>query len=130
MAAHANQKHGVPLTSADKRHRIKIALKNPNISKWSSRRIAEACCVSHTTVLEARPKESELEESSTSTVVGKDGKAHPAKKPRKKKPGSKGKTPPSSNGYHTPEPDPTPIEESQAIPIVPAGFSANSCEPR
>lgn len=46
----ANHNHGLRLTNADKRHAIQVALKDPVLSKLSSRELADICRVSHTSI--------------------------------------------------------------------------------
>lgn len=96
-ATHANDTHGVPATKADKRHRVEVALKNPEMSTWSNTLIAETCSVSVSLVQSTKSTSGCFKNDLTdckSKVVGKDGKSYPARKPRKKK----SPTSPSANG--------------------------------
>lgn len=120
-ASRANDKHGVPITNADKRHRVEMALKHPEMSKWSSRRLAEACGVSPDFASRLRPEQ--LSSDDSSKTVGRDGKARPASRPRKPKPK------PAPRAEPTPEPavaapapvlPPSPEQPEPAPPAPPA----------
>lgn len=53
-ACAANQTHGLRRSNADKRRAIKTALRHPESSEWSDRRIAKHTGVHHETVADAR----------------------------------------------------------------------------
>jgi uncharacterized ParB-like nuclease family protein len=54
FALGANETHGLRRSNGDKRLAVKMALKDPQISQYSLREIAEICKVSHTTVATIR----------------------------------------------------------------------------
>jgi len=71
-AASANAQHGLRRTNADKRHAIGLVLKS--FSKWSDRKIAEACGVDHKSVAAVRKATGEIPRSRQ----GADGKVRTA----------------------------------------------------
>lgn len=70
----ANVTNGLRRTNADKRRCVEIALRE--FPKLSDRAIAEMCGVRHPMVGAARPNQ--LEDYSSSTRIGRDGKERPA----------------------------------------------------
>lgn len=76
FALGANGTNGLRRSNADKRRAVEIALKE--FSKLSSNAIAELCGVSDFLVNSVRPEQ--LLDSRSSTRVGKDGKARPARR--------------------------------------------------
>lgn len=63
IAAKDNDEHGVPATTADKQHRVKLALKHPEMSTWTNARVAEHCGVSEATVQRQRTNIPSVKES-------------------------------------------------------------------
>ncbi len=92
-AAGANKdqgEHGVRFSNADKRAAVTMVLRDEEGRKLSSRRIAEIVGINHRTVDELKAKV-QVADSATWTVIGRDGKSHPAKrKPKAKKGGDDG----------------------------------------
>lgn len=97
FAAAANPGHGLRRTNGDKRKSVSMLLDDPEWSKWSDRRIADHCCVSHPFVAEVRASMSGrlvtvtspggsdegLESTSSATRTGRDGKERPATNPKR-----------------------------------------------
>jgi hypothetical protein len=85
-ATRCNGAHGVRITSADKRARVAVALKDPVMRRWSDRKIAECCNVSHNLVSEIRAQmRNQLSSDDTpgpEKTVGRDGKARRRPSPR------------------------------------------------
>lgn len=69
-------RHGLPLTTADRLHWLDEALKHPEMSTWSAHKLSEFCGLSVDTVL--KRKNLVLSDSNSTTVVGRDGKVRPA----------------------------------------------------
>lgn len=79
----ANQTHGLRLSNADKRHKVRIALKDSALQKWSDRKLAELCGVSHDFVSRMRGELSSNDSSplaQPAQKTGADGKERPASK--------------------------------------------------
>jgi hypothetical protein len=125
-AARVNAANPVRVTNADKRHRVEVAMTHPEMSKWSNRRIAEACGVAHDTVNRLRP-ESQLDESSSSATVGRDGKARKPPKPRKSKPS--GNSAPQPEASTPPTPASQPVDSSPESNVTPPIASDDSKPP-
>jgi len=116
-ACHANEENrAVRVTNADKRFRVEVALRHEEMSKWSARRIAEACGVDNSTVSKVRQL---LESNSSTPTVGKDGKT---RKPRSSRGSGTRKTKKpvgepvrsagaKDEGPKPEEPEPTPASE-------------------
>lgn len=81
LACHANEEHGVRTTNEDKRRRVEVALSHPEMRRWSTRKLADACGVSNELVCRLKPKEV-LDSNTSPSVVGIDGKQYPATKPK------------------------------------------------
>lgn len=75
-----NVDHGVRRTNADKRRAVSIVLADPEWSKFSARKIAEICGVSHEFVRKAIDQVSTVDTSSESHAKGSDGKSYARKK--------------------------------------------------
>jgi uncharacterized ParB-like nuclease family protein len=73
-ALSANTTHGLPRTNKDKRRCVEVALEH--WGKFSDRKIADMCGVSHPFVSEVRP----LETVSNATRTTSDGRQYPAHK--------------------------------------------------
>lgn len=88
-AAGTNEAHGLRLTNADKRHKIKMVLSDHVWKKRSNAWVAQQCRVSEYLVQEVQ-KAMQSSSGSTSqtrgsqTRTGRDGKERPAKKAAKK----------------------------------------------
>lgn len=84
-----NEAHGLRLTNADKRHKVKMMLTDAVWGKRSNAWIAAQCKVSDHTVEEVRKAMQPAGNGTTSqtrssqTRTGKDGKDRPAEKPKK-----------------------------------------------
>ena len=103
----ANRSHGLRRTTADKQNAVRMALElHP---ERSNRSIAEHVGVHHDMVATTRRQ---VEDSSTSARVGKDGKHYPPSQPRRHEPtasaGQPAETPPPS--------DPPPPEDAPEAP--------------
>lgn len=88
-ASSANDTHGVRVTNADKRHRVKVALADPEMAKWSDRKLAEWCGVDGKTVAAIRsPAPAEIRSPDQPVppavkTIGKDGRARGKPEPRR-----------------------------------------------
>ena len=81
-ACHANSHHGLRPTGADKRRRVAAALDIPEIALWSSKKVAEFCDVSDTTVNTVRSDRTANHfavEDGQPKRLAKDGRLLPAK---------------------------------------------------
>ncbi len=93
-----NHSHGLPLSRADKRHKVKLLLALPDWAKKSNSLVAAACKVSDHTVAEVRaelePKTeangSTSQTRSSKTREGKDGKQRAAARPAPTRPAKNG----------------------------------------
>lgn len=74
----ANGTHGNRRTNADKRHAVTQMLEDPEWAKWSDRKIAEACGVSHPFVIKLRGELSGngYQMAPTSRLVERGGKVY------------------------------------------------------
>jgi hypothetical protein len=80
-ALQSNQGHGKRPTPADKRHKIRMALKDPEVCDYSDRRIAELLDVDGKTVASEREKlEGEATIKTSSTRTSATGASVPARK--------------------------------------------------
>ena len=82
----SNAQHGLPRSSADKRHAVKLAL--THWAQWSNGVIAEKCAVSKEMVGDIRPRQVSDSDTCLGPVIGKDGKTYPPtpKRPPPKSP--------------------------------------------
>lgn len=71
---HANSKHGLPLSDADKWRAVSFMLNDPECAQWSDGRIAGECGVSQPFVSKVRRNMTQNENESTMRL-GKDGRA-------------------------------------------------------
>jgi hypothetical protein len=116
-AAHANDANPVRVTNADKRHRVEVALKHPEMSKWSNPLIAETCGVSKELVRQLKSDPIQPATVAGSKTVGRDGKARKPPKPRKSKPAGTPAPQPDTSSLPTPVSQPTaPLPEGNATP--------------
>lgn len=76
-----NTTHGLPRTTADKRHAVTLLLSDAEWRTKSDRWIADTCGVGHPFVAKLR---GQVESDSTTTREGRDGKQQSAKKKPKK----------------------------------------------
>jgi hypothetical protein len=87
-AAKCNGTHGVPIRNVDKRARVAVALADPVMRKWSDRKIAESCGVTHNFVSEIhagmKAQLSSDDSCGGEKTVGRDGRARRAPAPRRK----------------------------------------------
>lgn len=103
-AARVNDEHGVRVTNADKRHRVKMALKLPEMLDKPQGVIGALCGVSQQYVskLDNRPVHNNGELGGKPLRrVGKDGKMYPATRPKRRK----------AEAPVEPTPDPGPAPE-------------------
>lgn len=92
FACKANTSHGLRRSNADKRHAVLTLLEDRKWRKWSDRKIAEACAVTHPFVADVRrewwakqkPDGRQLETvtSSADERIGRDGKRRKHRKKR------------------------------------------------
>jgi hypothetical protein len=99
-AGKCNRTHGLRVTNADKRARIAVAVADPVMRKWSHRRIADCCGVTHHLVSEIKAqlgsdpsckggkapgngaRLSSDDDPPPEKTIGRDGKARRAPAPR------------------------------------------------
>lgn len=67
-----NAEHGLPRSSADKRHAVMMALKDPHYEDWSLRDISELCRVSHSLVQAIKQEQNEAEKPTVPDPVSGD----------------------------------------------------------
>jgi hypothetical protein len=84
LALGANASHGLRRTNADKRKAVAEAIGDEEWGKFTDRKIADLCCVAHSFVAEIRRQVDSKSTSNGSTRTGRDGKQHPASKPKPK----------------------------------------------
>ena len=88
IALESNCAHGLPLTNADKRRAVEMAVKQwPELADSA---IAQRVGVSHTFVNNVRPQVATV---ATSFRIGADGKSYPAKAPSRQKKAVEGTAP-------------------------------------
>ncbi|MBV8606098.1 MAG: hypothetical protein JO034_01375 [Singulisphaera sp.] len=125
-ACHANDRHGLPATNADKRHRVAVALANPEMKELPQTEIAQICGVSQQLVSKIKM---ESEDSyTTGGISGSESESSRRKPGRRPRSGVRAPvTPPVEDVAPLPEPEDTPPnDDDDAVKAGhPEGFSGH-----